>query len=167
VPLFGKEEVADFLKKFAEIKALKFVAERFSDGDRSCCFTWNVEIAGVSADAPKIRGISFYGLDGDGKIAYVRDIPESVSKPPPLQALAALLQPKLRIFQPRASVQDESAKPCNCAQAGEVSWPTGESVKGPMLLAQRITGADARPRTLSQEMGDTRGAVVIFLRHLG
>eukprot|EP00438_Fugacium_kawagutii_P021611 Skav212195 [mRNA] locus=scaffold754:599424:601623:- [translate_table: standard] len=86
LPLRGKGEVGDFLEKFAKIKALKFVAERFSDGGRACCFTWNVEIVGASADAPRIRGISFYELNDAGKIIYVRDIPESVTKPPPLQA---------------------------------------------------------------------------------
>ncbi|CAK9065076.1 Hypothetical protein SCF082_LOCUS33388 [Durusdinium trenchii] len=104
LPLRRKEEVRDFLEKFAEIKALKFVAERFSDGSKACCFTWNVEIAGAPTDAPRIRGISFYELNDAGKIIYVRDIPESAAKPPPLQALAAMLRPRLRVFFPRSSV---------------------------------------------------------------
>ena len=37
------------------------------------------------------------------QIAYVRDIPESAVKPPPLQRLAAQLRPALRLFQPRAA----------------------------------------------------------------
>lgn len=97
-PMRGTGEIGDFLRKFAEITALKFVADKFSDGQRACCFTWSVDIAGAPEDAPSIRGISFYGCDGAGKIEYVRDIPESAIKPPPLQALAALLRPQLRVL---------------------------------------------------------------------
>ncbi|CAJ1405630.1 unnamed protein product [Effrenium voratum] len=135
MPMRGKEEVGDFLEKFAEIKALKFVAERFSDGRRACCFTWNVEIAGAPEDAPRIKGISFYELDDKGKIAYVRDIPESLQKPPPLQALAAAVQPRLRVFLPRSSVVTGEER-CNCADAGGVVWPTGECVDGATVLAR-------------------------------
>ncbi|CAE7246319.1 unnamed protein product [Symbiodinium pilosum] len=126
MPMRGKAAVGDFLEKFAEIKALKFVAERFSDGSRACCFTWNVEISGAPPDAPRTRGISFYELNSEGQIAYVRDIPESLSKPPPLQAIAAAIRPKLRVFQPRSTVvSGEEAQRCNCADAGGVVWPTG------------------------------------------
>jgi len=99
-PMRGKAEVGDFIRKFADIRSLKFVSERFSDGAQSCCFTWHVEIAGLSNDAGSTRGISFYGLSADGLVNYVRDIPESVMKPPPLQALAAMVRPQLRVFQP-------------------------------------------------------------------
>eukprot|EP00931_Biecheleriopsis_adriatica_P072422 TRINITY_DN4669_c0_g1_i1.p1 TRINITY_DN4669_c0_g1~~TRINITY_DN4669_c0_g1_i1.p1 ORF type:complete len:446 (+),score=105.65 TRINITY_DN4669_c0_g1_i1:63-1400(+) len=169
MPMRGKAEVGAFLEKFAEIKALKFVAERFSDGEQSCCFTWNVEIAGTSADAPKTRGISFYELDANGQISYVRDIPESLAKPPPLQALAAALRPKLRVLQGRSSVVDgeASAEPCNCAEAGGVVWPTGECVDGQTILAQTITRSDGTSCTMSQQLGQANGAVVVFLRHLG
>jgi len=160
----GKAEIGDFLEKFAEITALKFAAERFSDGDRACCFTWSVEIAGVSSDAPNIRGISFYELDDSGKIAYVRDIPESVMKPPPLQAMAAALRPKLRVFQPR---KVEAEGPCNCANGTGVEWPTGECVDGAAVLAQVITGADGVDRTVGSEVAGADGGVVIFMRHLG
>jgi hypothetical protein len=52
------------------------------------------------------KGISFYEFSpskdgkGIGQISYIRDIPEPAIKPPPLQALAALRQPGLRIFEP-------------------------------------------------------------------
>ncbi|CAE7245764.1 unnamed protein product [Symbiodinium sp. CCMP2456] len=122
MPMRGKAAVGEFLEKFAEIKALKFVAERFSDGIRACCFTWNVEISGASSDAPRTRGISFYELNNEGEIAYVRDIPESLAKPPPLQAIAAAIRPKLRVFQPRSTVVSGEAATsrCNCADAGGV-----------------------------------------------
>ena len=167
LPLRGKEEVGDFLEKFAEIKALKFVAERFSDGERACCFLWNVEIVGAPEDSPRIRGISFYELNDAGKIVYVRDIPESVTKPPPLQALAAMLQPKLRIFAPRSSVVSGEER-CNCADAGGVVWPTGECVDGKTVLAQMITGSDGTRRSVGDMIGtaEAQGGVVIYLRHL-
>mmetsp|Transcript_16837 Transcript_16837/g.39950 ORF Transcript_16837/g.39950 Transcript_16837/m.39950 type:complete len:441 (+) Transcript_16837:55-1377(+) len=167
MPMRGKQEVGDFLEKFAEIKALKFVAERFSDGSRACCFTWNVEISGAPEDAPRIRGISFYELNSAGEIAYVRDIPESTTKPPPLQAMAAAFRPKLRVFQPRSSVvSGEGSQRCNCADAGGVVWPTGECVDGKTVLAQLVTGSDARKRAISEEVATAEGAVVVFLRHL-
>jgi len=116
----SRAEVEKFLKKFAQITAVKFVAERFSDGERACCFTWHVEIAGVDGET---RGISFYELDDDGLISYVRDIPESVIKPPPLQALAAALRPKLRLFQPHKAAA--GSEPCNCADGRVRQWPRG------------------------------------------
>eukprot|EP00434_Breviolum_minutum_P028365 symbB.v1.2.025096.t1/scaffold2416.1/size79758/2 len=68
-------------------------------------FTIRTKVGGASLPGlpPDPRNISFYELDDAGKIVYVRDIPESVTKPPPLQALAAMLQPQLRIFATRSS----------------------------------------------------------------
>lgn len=159
LPLRGKEEVGDFLEKFAKIKALKFVAERFSDGSRACCFTWNVEIVGAPEDAPRIKGISFYELNDAGKIIYVRDIPESSN---PFQGLVAMAQPKLRVLLPRSSVVER----CNCADAGGVVWPTGECVDGQTVLDQMVTGSDGVRRSVAEQIGGARGAVVIYLRHL-
>ena len=61
----------------------------------ACCFTWIVKVNGQ--DGPK--GISFYESDGAGKISYIRDIPATT--PAPLQAIAALVNPELRVFSPR------------------------------------------------------------------
>lgn len=162
LPLRGKEEVGDFLEKFAKIKALKFVAERFSDGSRACCFTWNVEIVGAPEDAPRIKGISFYELNDAGKIIYVRDIPESSN---PFQGLVAMAQPKLRVLLPRSSVVAGEER-CNCADAGGVVWPTGECVDGQTVLDQMVTGSDGVRRSVAEQIGGARGAVVIYLRHL-
>jgi len=162
LPLRGKEEVGDFLEKFAKIKALKFVAERFSDGSRACCFTWNVEIVGAPEDAPRIKGISFYELNDAGKITYVRDIPESSN---PFQGLVAMAQPKLRVLLPRSSVVAGEER-CNCADAGGVVWPTGECVDGQTVLDQMVTGSDGVRRSVAEQIGGARGAVVIYLRHL-
>jgi len=35
------------------------------------------------------------------QVCYVRDIPAPAIKPPPLGAVAALVNPKLRVFTPR------------------------------------------------------------------
>ena len=71
---------------------------RISDGgDRACCFTWRVRVNGQ--DGPE--GISFYETDADGKVAFIRDIPAPSIKPPPLATLAALVDPRLRVFAPR------------------------------------------------------------------
>ncbi|KAH8073651.1 hypothetical protein JL721_2960 [Aureococcus anophagefferens] len=56
------------------------------------------DIPGIDFDGPK--GISFYESDGAGKISYIRDIPATT--PAPLQAIAALVNPELRVFSPRA-----------------------------------------------------------------
>jgi hypothetical protein len=40
------------------------------------------------------------GGDDAVRVTYVRDIPESVLKPAPVQALAALGNPALRVFTP-------------------------------------------------------------------
>eukprot|EP00466_Bigelowiella_natans_P018716 jgi/Bigna1/83368/fgenesh1_pg.107_\ len=96
-PFRGKEQVSEFLTAFS-IPGITFVPEKFSQGDRAACFTWHVEIAGISG--PEVRGISFYELDSEGRVAYVRDIAEPTIKPPPLLALASTLRPGLRRFTP-------------------------------------------------------------------
>jgi len=50
-----------------------------------------------------IKGISFYEIDTDtGLITYVRDVPESGIKPPPLGKIARQFRPALGVFQPVA-----------------------------------------------------------------
>jgi len=119
-PLRGKAEVRAFLEEFQEIKSLRFVPERFSDGQQACCFTWHVEIAGLPSDGPEIRGISYYRLNDDGLISFVRDIAESAIKPPPLQALAAFLRPRLRTFLPNETVPPSTPadRDCSCGADG-------------------------------------------------
>jgi hypothetical protein len=94
-PFVGKAEVRAFLKEF-DFPGIKFVPERISDGKQSCCFTWRVELAGVEQAT---KGISFYSLDNEGKLGYLRDIPEPAIKPPPLRSLAALVRPRLGKFK--------------------------------------------------------------------
>ena len=97
-PFLGKPAVKAFVEAF-DIPGIDFVPLEISGGDvdgGACCFTWIVKVNGQ--DGPK--GISFYESDGAGKISYIRDIPATT--PAPLQAIAALVNPELRVFSPRA-----------------------------------------------------------------
>ena len=80
-----------------DIPGVDFVPLRVSEGDRAVAFTWKVVVNGQ--DGPS--GISFYQVDDEGKVCYIRDIPAPSIKPPPLGTLAALYDPKLRVFSPR------------------------------------------------------------------
>jgi hypothetical protein len=177
-PLLGKPEVRDFLQKFREIKSLRFMPEQFSDGMKACCFTWRVEIAGLPTDGPQVRGISFYRLNEAGLISFVRDIPESAVKPPPLQALAATLRPELRIIIPRAEAPSVTPadRGCSCGADGVASL-VGAPVTANDVRSVRVTGANGVGiKTLGECMGSNSGSwpftgnqvpeVVIFLRHL-
>lgn len=77
----GKAAVQSFMQKNLEAapEDLKFVLERISDGERSAGFTWHCEIDGVP-EVQFARGCSFYELNDDGLICYVRDIPEPALK---------------------------------------------------------------------------------------
>lgn len=96
-PFVGKEAVAEFVNAF-DIPGIQFKLQRASEGARACAFTWKVLINGQ--DGPE--GISFYEVDKAGKVCYIRDIPAPSIKPPPLGSLAALVDPKLRVFKPRS-----------------------------------------------------------------
>mmetsp|Transcript_40555 Transcript_40555/g.53380 ORF Transcript_40555/g.53380 Transcript_40555/m.53380 type:complete len:555 (+) Transcript_40555:182-1846(+) len=99
-PYRGKQEVSNFLNEF-DIPGLRFVPELISEGEKNCCFTWTLEIEGISQEGGQaISGVSFYGMGEDGKIDYVRDIPGAAFKPAPLLALAKSLRPGLQTFQP-------------------------------------------------------------------
>ena len=96
-PFIGKQAVSAFVDEF-NFPGITFVPGRISDGKDSCCFTFEVKIAGVEATT---KGVSFYARNPqNGKLAYIRDIPEPAIKPPPLQSLASFLNPGLRRFQP-------------------------------------------------------------------
>jgi hypothetical protein len=81
-PFRGKAQVTSFLINTKE-KAPEdfvFVLDKCSDGVKSCGFTWHIELK-TRPDAGRFaNGCSFYELNDDGKICYVRDIPE-----PPLK----------------------------------------------------------------------------------
>jgi hypothetical protein len=98
VPFLGKESVRDFLDEF-DIPGIEFIPERIGDGVKSCAFTWKIKLAGIDNE---VRGISLYetrlNADGVRKISMIRDIPESTVKPPPLGALAELVNPNLKVF---------------------------------------------------------------------
>jgi hypothetical protein len=92
----GKNNVRKFIQEFS-FPGIVFKLQKVDDGIISSCFTWELEINGV----PGPKGVSLYELNPDSKlIRYVRDIPESAIKPPPLGAMARILRPGLGVFQP-------------------------------------------------------------------
>ena len=95
-PLKGVAEVRKFIEDFS-FPGIEFRPDRFDDGVLASCFTWEVCLDGQT---DTIRGMSFYEIDPDTrKITYVRDVPESAIKPPPLGKLARELRPGLGVFQ--------------------------------------------------------------------
>mmetsp|Transcript_13949 Transcript_13949/g.33455 ORF Transcript_13949/g.33455 Transcript_13949/m.33455 type:complete len:381 (-) Transcript_13949:2862-4004(-) len=95
-PLEGPAEVRKFIEDFS-FPGITFAPERFDDGIYSSCFTWDVKLEGQET---AIKGISFYEIDPETKkIIYVRDVPESPLKPPPLGLIARKLRPGLGVFQ--------------------------------------------------------------------
>ena len=88
-------EVKQFIEDFS-FPGIEFKAQKFCDGVDSTCFTWEVQLNGQT-DA--IKGISFYELDPETrKVCYIRDVPESAIKPPPLGRLARLVKPGLGVL---------------------------------------------------------------------
>lgn len=99
--LRGKAEVKKFIDDFS-FPGITFATQRFDDGVVSTCFTWEVVIEGAP-EGSAIKGISFYEVDPDtGLITYVRDVPESGIKPPPVGKLARQFRPAVGVFQPVA-----------------------------------------------------------------
>lgn len=94
--LRGKAEVRKFIEDFS-FPGIEFKPDRFDDGILSTCFTWNVCLDGQE---DSIKGMSFYELDPVSRlVSYVRDVPESPIKPPPLGRLARAARPGLGVFQ--------------------------------------------------------------------
>lgn len=96
--LKGKDEVRKFIEDFS-FPGITFATQRFDDGVKSTCFTWEVILEGAP-EGSAIKGISFYEVDESGLVTYVRDVPESGLKPPPLGKLARQFRPAVGVFQP-------------------------------------------------------------------
>uniref|UniRef100_A0A7S0FU56 SnoaL-like domain-containing protein n=1 Tax=Pyrodinium bahamense TaxID=73915 RepID=A0A7S0FU56_9DINO len=66
----GKEAVRKYQEetKINAPENLRFVLDEISDGQRSCTVVWHVEYGGQKSP----RGVSFYELDEEGKVSYVR-----------------------------------------------------------------------------------------------
>lgn len=95
-PLQGLKEVRKFIEDFS-FPGIEFRPERFDDGVDATCFTWEVVLDGQT---DTVKGISFYELDPETKsVIYVRDVPESAIKPPPLGKIARTLRPGLGVFK--------------------------------------------------------------------
>jgi len=93
-PFVGKPAVAAFVTAF-DIPGLEFVALKVSEGEAACCFTWKVVVNGQ--DGP--QGLSFYQVDAEGRVCFVRDIPAPSPRGfRPLGALAARVDPALRLL---------------------------------------------------------------------
>jgi len=93
--LEGPAEVRQFIEDFS-FPGITFNMQRIDDGVKSTCFTWEVLIEGAEGT---VKGLSIYEVDPEtGRIVYVRDVPESSIKPPPLGSLARSLNPGLGVF---------------------------------------------------------------------
>eukprot|EP00980_Cylindrotheca_fusiformis_P002469 scaffold584_cov132-Cylindrotheca_fusiformis.AAC.22 len=99
-PMQGQTEVRQFLEDFS-FPGIEFRPQRFCDGIDSTCLTWQIRLESQAEDdVASIRGVSFYELDPESKkVVYVRDVPESALKPPPLGKLARMLRPGLGVFR--------------------------------------------------------------------
>ncbi|KAL7529954.1 hypothetical protein ACHAWF_003173 [Thalassiosira exigua] len=97
--LRGKADVKKFIDDFS-FPGITFATQRFDDGVAATCFTWEVILEGAP-EGSAIKGISFYEVDpATGLITYVRDVPESGIKPPPLGKLARQFRPGVGVFSP-------------------------------------------------------------------
>ena len=97
--LQGKDQVQKFIEDFS-FPGITFATQRFDDGEDSTCFTWEVVLEGAP-EGSAIKGMSFYEVDPEtGLVTYVRDVPESGIKPPPIGKLARQLRPALGVFRP-------------------------------------------------------------------
>jgi hypothetical protein len=95
-PLRNTADVRKFIEDFS-FPGITFEPDRFDDGIFSTCFTWEVRLEGQEVG---IKGMSFYEIDPETRfITYVRDIPESAIKPPPLGGLARTINPGLGVFR--------------------------------------------------------------------
>ena len=94
----GKAEVKKFIEDFS-FPGITFATQRFDDGAKSTCFTWEVILEGAP-EGSAIKGISFYEVNESGLVIYVRDVPESGLKPPPLGKLGRQFRPSVGTFQP-------------------------------------------------------------------
>ncbi|KAI2506556.1 hypothetical protein MHU86_7871 [Fragilaria crotonensis] len=104
-PITGKTPVTQYLiDKVAARKGKGSVrVDMISDGDAACGFAWTW----VSGDEEGLRGTTFIGLNDQGQIDYVREIPEPIFKPGDLtlellKAVTAGAEPKVVApYEPR------------------------------------------------------------------
>lgn len=80
-PFCGKEEVRELLaESIASLPSdFAFVIDDVAPGPSSCGVTWHVELGDIPF--PFGRGVSFVRLSPEGKLQFVRDIPEPSTKP--------------------------------------------------------------------------------------
>ena len=151
-PFVGKPAVLEFVTAF-DIPNVEFVPLKISDGDRAVCFTWKVVVNGQ--DGPS--GISFYEVDGDGKVCFIRDIPAPSPRGfRPAAALAAAVDPELRTL---------SAAKLTSAALGVGSMGMGLLKpifhKEAELQAELLGGDDARAEAVKRLDEEAASAPVV------
>jgi len=81
-PFIGKTAVVDFLQRTKDTAPpdFTFILDKVSDGEKAVGFTWHIELL-ERPDAGKFaNGCSFYELNDEGRICYVRDVVEPALK---------------------------------------------------------------------------------------
>ena len=81
-PFVGKTAVVDFLQRTKDTAPpdFTFILDKVSDGEKAVGFTWHIELL-ERPDAGKFaNGCSFYELNDEGRICYVRDVVEPALK---------------------------------------------------------------------------------------
>lgn len=78
-PITGKTPVTQYLMdKVAARKGKGSIrVDMISDGDAACGFAWTW----ISGDQEGLRGTTFVGLNDQGQISFLREIPEPIFKP--------------------------------------------------------------------------------------
>jgi hypothetical protein len=84
----------------------KFVIDRIADGEVSTGFTWHIEVDGVEGIG--LRGTIYVALSDEGKIKYVREVNEPLSKPG--GAIAQLLKAVAESNAAKESIEAKDAK---------------------------------------------------------
>merc|ERR1711972_1253148 len=90
-PFVGRAALEAFLAnfratQFRAINKVTFEVEDTSEGERAVCFTYLIRIPGrprgtLMTGIDAIKGVAYLEVDDDGKICFVRDIPQSSESP--------------------------------------------------------------------------------------
>lgn len=94
-PFVGRAAVERFLAdvratQASKIDGVTFEVEDTSDGLRAVCFTYLLRVPGrprgtLLTGVDAIKGVVYLEVDSDGRIIFVRDVPQSSESPAPLQ----------------------------------------------------------------------------------
>ena len=107
-PFVGKRAVIEFLQKTKDTAPpdFTFILDKVSDGSTAVGFTWHIELL-KRPDAGKFaNGCSFYELNDEGRICYIRDVVESPLKVGAFGLVLANLAAKAINMSPPSSPQE-------------------------------------------------------------